>query len=804
MRARSWLIVLVMFSTFAVMYAFLGRRRTGRRSHRAASGAPAHPRAPTRAGSAHGAGGARGGDRLPRATASRGAPRAPMREYLRDHPGRRPARRCCSRRARRRAGAGGRGLARYLEGRPWLDERARRRGLVLARAGAARRTRRAGAAPLDGVRALPRARPHAGGRATAAAWRGAAARPRPAAARRRGRGGGASCSRGMRRARAGDRALAGRAGRRGARARAATPPGCAAGGRRGGAGPRASAGAAARAPRARYEEAGDPRGRAALALAFARAARERRGARGARAARRPPGPRAGRHAAAARASSARPLEALAGAAARRGDAAALLGGPRRPHRGRRLAHRARVSDRHGANRAAAARLPRLARRGGGHGGGAASGAAAAWGALSSTRATSPGPSAALEPLAAGSGPRAPRRSTSSRRAEYRRGKRSRALATFVRLAERYPGSRAGLRGALPGGRPEPRRAARWRARRALYRRVATEFRGTDRAGLSLMRLGGHRLPARRLRRRGRRVGGVPQHAIRAGERWLQSTYWAAAPARRRATRPRARALLPRRARAGAALLLLPARRPSGWASRSGPSRWDPSPQRRPRRGARGCAGWMRGVDLLRDAGLHDEAEAEVDRVGRPRGRRPGTPLPPRRDARRARATPCAAIRIGLPAPARRRARPNARLLRILYPFPYRRDGRGGGAGEGAGPLPGRPRSRGRSRSSRRGSPRPWARAASCRSCRRPAGSSPAPPGSTTGTPELLYQPEINAHLGTRYLADQMRQYDGSLPSVFSAYNAGPHRVDAVEATSRSTATRSCSPSASPTARRATT
>ena len=42
--------------------------------------------------------------------------------------------------------------------------------------------------------------------------------------------------------------------------------------------------------------------------------------------------------------------------------------------------------------------------------------------------------------------------------------------------------------------------------------------------------------------------------------------------------------------------------------------------------------------------------------------------------------------------------------------------------------------------------------------------------------ELLYQPEFNVHLGTRYLADQMRQYDGSLPSVFSAYNAGPHRV----------------------------
>jgi soluble lytic murein transglycosylase len=42
--------------------------------------------------------------------------------------------------------------------------------------------------------------------------------------------------------------------------------------------------------------------------------------------------------------------------------------------------------------------------------------------------------------------------------------------------------------------------------------------------------------------------------------------------------------------------------------------------------------------------------------------------------------------------------------------------------------------------------------------------------------ELLYQPEINAHLGTLFLADQMRAFRGSLPSVFAAYNAGPNRI----------------------------
>jgi soluble lytic murein transglycosylase len=44
-------------------------------------------------------------------------------------------------------------------------------------------------------------------------------------------------------------------------------------------------------------------------------------------------------------------------------------------------------------------------------------------------------------------------------------------------------------------------------------------------------------------------------------------------------------------------------------------------------------------------------------------------------------------------------------------------------------------------------------------------------------PEMLYHPEINVHLGTRYVARHWQNYDGSLPSVFSAYNAGWHRVE---------------------------
>jgi soluble lytic murein transglycosylase len=44
-------------------------------------------------------------------------------------------------------------------------------------------------------------------------------------------------------------------------------------------------------------------------------------------------------------------------------------------------------------------------------------------------------------------------------------------------------------------------------------------------------------------------------------------------------------------------------------------------------------------------------------------------------------------------------------------------------------------------------------------------------------PELLRQPELNVHLGVRYLASLLQQYQGDLALVLSAYNAGPSRAN---------------------------
>jgi soluble lytic murein transglycosylase len=40
----------------------------------------------------------------------------------------------------------------------------------------------------------------------------------------------------------------------------------------------------------------------------------------------------------------------------------------------------------------------------------------------------------------------------------------------------------------------------------------------------------------------------------------------------------------------------------------------------------------------------------------------------------------------------------------------------------------------------------------------------------------LKEPGPNIEVGTKYLADLLRQYDGNVPYALAAYNAGPHRV----------------------------
>lgn len=377
----------------------------------------------------------------------------------------------------------------------------------------------------------------------------------------------------------------------------------------------------------------------------------------------------------------------------------------------------------------------------------------------------------LRPLAAdGSADRAARALHLVARAQYQAGERSRAMDTFLELARRFPGSTPGSEGLflvadLSHDAREIDRA------RPLYRRVAAEFRGTDRAGLSLMRLGGI----------GFQEGDYASAAAAweeyrttypRGERWLEATYWSG----------RAREATGDTAAARALYRAVRSREPLSYyslrsAERLGEPYWPiplaVSPAPDPAAGRR-VEGWMHAVDLLRAAGLHGEAEAEVDRwitrAGDDRAL-----LYALAETLNERGFTVEGIRIGTRL-QRDEGGLNARLLRILYPFPYRSMIEAEAREKGLDPFLVAALTRQESLFKAR-----IASPVGARGLMQVMPETGAQLARGVGIrdwdAELLYQPEINAHLGTRYLAEQMRRYDGSLPSVFSAYNAGPHRVE---------------------------
>lgn len=354
------------------------------------------------------------------------------------------------------------------------------------------------------------------------------------------------------------------------------------------------------------------------------------------------------------------------------------------------------------------------------------------------------------------------------RAQYRSGSEQAALRTFARVAERFPGSEAGsealfLVADLAHDDKELTRAAQ------TYRRVATGFPGTDRAGLSLMRLGGIRF------HRGAYADAAAaweeyRQRHPTGDRWLESTYWAGRSYEEAGDVERARARY-REVRAREPLSYYSLRAAERLDEEFWPSLGEGPPEDPAVR--RQVEGWMRGLDLLRAAGLEREAEAEaarlVARVADDRGALAYTLA----EELNSRGFTGHGIRIGRRLEA---GGTNPRLLRILYPLPYRDI---------------------IVAESRERKLDPFMTAALIRQESMFKAGVSSPVGARglmqimpkTGVPlaraagisgwssELLFQPEINVHLGTMYLAEQIRNYGGSLPSVFSAYNAGPRRVE---------------------------
>ncbi|MEX1182500.1 MAG: transglycosylase SLT domain-containing protein [Gemmatimonadota bacterium] len=179
------------------------------------------------------------------------------------------------------------------------------------------------------------------------------------------------------------------------------------------------------------------------------------------------------------------------------------------------------------------------------------------------------------------------------------------------------------------------------------------------------------------------------------------------------------------------------------------------------------------VDVLREIGWDEAAAFEMDRVRRHFARFDGA-LYTLAEALNVRGFTTAGIGLGWEI-YRREGAWNLRLLRIVYPFPFRNV------------IVAEARDR---------DVDPFLAAALIRqeSMFNPRARSPA--GAlglmqvmpTTGatlarslgvrdfSPDLLLKPELNVHLGMAYLADQLRTYGLRLDVVLAAYNAGPGRV----------------------------
>jgi soluble lytic murein transglycosylase len=355
------------------------------------------------------------------------------------------------------------------------------------------------------------------------------------------------------------------------------------------------------------------------------------------------------------------------------------------------------------------------------------------------------------------------------RTEARRGNDDEAAAIYLAVADADAGTARGaqalfLAASVRHDAGDERRAAE------LYRRMIQRYPGVTYMGLSMMRLAGM-LYEQGEYRDAARIWDEYRTRYPRGGSVLQAMYWAAR-ARQRAGDVAGAASLFRQVRErerGSYYALLASehlRVPFWPVPMSAAPGEDPAAVRR-------VEAWLDPLDLLRAAGFPEHASAEADRLVDEAGRDRPT-LYALAEALAERGYSRRAIRIGLRLQGS--GTPDARLLRILYPFPFRTLVTEEARARDLDPFVVAALIRQESMFEPRVTSPAGARG--LMQIMPPTGSALADAaGLDDWDSELLFHPELNVHLGTRYLAEQMAEYDGSLPSVFAAYNAGPHRVE---------------------------
>lgn len=355
------------------------------------------------------------------------------------------------------------------------------------------------------------------------------------------------------------------------------------------------------------------------------------------------------------------------------------------------------------------------------------------------------------------------------RAQHRQGRSAEARRTFARVAERFPGQDGTARALYLLADLEHDDLELEAARRN-YRRAASAAPTLSEAGLAMMRLGGLEYLAgdyvsaadifdeyRRLHPGGRRIS--------------QATFWAARSRLALGQEAEARALLRELRRSdplsyhgiragellGEAALAIP---------------MEPSPPRR--------AGTdllvrsaLRRVDVLEELGRRADVVHEVERLRGHFAREDGGDYA-LAEALNERGYTLTALSMGWDIQRRERGW-NRRLLRVIYPFPFRDLVLAEAAARGVDPY--LVAAVIRRESAFNPTVTSSAGAVGLMQIMPQTGRGLAREvGLTSYSPELLMQPELNVHLGVRYLAGLLDQYQDDIPLVLAAYNAGPARA----------------------------
>jgi soluble lytic murein transglycosylase len=354
------------------------------------------------------------------------------------------------------------------------------------------------------------------------------------------------------------------------------------------------------------------------------------------------------------------------------------------------------------------------------------------------------------------------------RAQYRRGHRQTGIATFLRTAERFPSQAVAGRAAFMVADLAHDDGNLARARK-YYRRTVALAPEIDEAGIARMRLAGMAI-MRDDTKAALAVYEGYRRQFPNGRRIDQATYWAG----------RAYEMLGDTAQARQRFRQAARHDPVGYygleaAARLGdayPTELDAGPEPDTVREA-ALARPLERMDLLGDAGELDAVDWEIQQAAR-RLDTDNAALYDLAEALNARGYTAAGINIGWKLKDRAGAW-NERLLRIVYPFPYR-DLVLAEAGE-------------------RGLD-PFLVAGLIRRESGFAADAMSPAGAMglmqimphTGRllaraagirhfdAAMLDLPEINLHLGMAFLADLLHRYNDKVPAVLAAYNAGPSRL----------------------------